>query len=87
MAWIETFRDLRQVEFDGRGFRALGATVEVLGTRDCRSPPAWSRALHDHRGQPDGIYYPRRHDSQAYAIALSIARPTPSATSVLAAGR
>lgn len=70
MAWIETSRALELVEFDGPGLRALGATLEVLGTHDYTLPGAWSRALHEHPARPDGIFYPCRHDNQEYGIAL-----------------
>lgn len=70
MAWIATVRRLNLVGLDGPGLHALGATLEVLGTRDYSLSRVWSRALHDHPGQPDGIYYPCRHDNREYAIAL-----------------
>lgn len=70
MAWIETVRDLRLVEFDGPGLHALGATLEVLGTQDYTLSRAWSRALYDHPGRPDGIFFPCRHDNREYAVAL-----------------
>ncbi|HEX2093705.1 MAG TPA: RES domain-containing protein [Longimicrobiaceae bacterium] len=58
------------MDLDGPGLHALGATLEVLGTRDYSLPGTWTRALYDHPGQPDGIWYPCRHDNREYAIAL-----------------
>jgi hypothetical protein len=61
---------LRLVDFGGPGLRALGTTLEVLGTRDYALPRVWSRALWSHPDAPDGIVYPCRHDNRASALAL-----------------
>jgi hypothetical protein len=70
LARIEILRSLRVVELDGDGLRAVGATLEVLGTRDYTLSTAWARALWSHPDEPDGIYYACRHDNRTTAIAL-----------------
>jgi hypothetical protein len=70
LAEIRIVRPLRLVEMDGAGLRTLGATIEVLGTRDYTLPNHWSRALWSHPDRPDGICYGCRHDNQTFAVAL-----------------
>ena len=61
--------DLRLVELHGPGLARLGATAAVSsGTYDVSQP--WSRALHGHPANVDGIVYRSNHDNGELCVAL-----------------
>lgn len=70
LAELDVLRDLRLVELLGPGLRRLGATAEVVSTRDYALSRAWSRALWAHPEKPDGILYRTRHDDSVRGVAL-----------------
>jgi hypothetical protein len=64
---VET--ELRLVELHGPGLARLGATAVVSsGTYDVSQP--WSRAIHDHPANVDGIVYRSNHDNGEHCVAL-----------------
>lgn len=66
---IATVRPLRLVSLHGPGLAAIGATSAISG--GLHGPAqAWSRALHDHSGVPDGLSYRANHDNGEHCVAL-----------------
>ena len=62
--------DLRLVDLHGgEAVGALGATG-VIGVGPHSLARRWSKALHEHPDQPDGIEYRCRHNSDELAVAL-----------------
>lgn len=66
-ARIEVTRDLRLVPLHSHHLVPLGATAEVAhGPESAYGlPQSWSRAIHEHPDQFDGIQYRSRHDDNA----------------------
>ncbi len=66
---FEAAEPIRLAMMHGEGLRAHGADASVVhgpyeGTWD------WSRAIHDHPAELDGVCYRARHDDSGLAIAL-----------------
>lgn len=70
IATIEVRRDLRLVPIHGSSLARLGVTAELASGRDYAASQLWSRALWEHRDQPDGVLYRSRHDDSALCIAV-----------------
>jgi hypothetical protein len=62
-------RPLRLVRLHGSGLQRVG-TDNAVSTGPYAPCGAWSDALHDHAGAPDGIAYRSRHDPDAICVAL-----------------
>jgi len=61
--------ELRLVELHGPGLVRLGATAAVSsGTYEVSQP--WSRAIHNHPSNVDGIVYRSNHDNGELCVAL-----------------
>ena len=60
---------LRLVDLTGSGLVHIGAD-ERLCSGEHALAQQWSKALHDHPAQPDGIYYRARHDPSRMAAAV-----------------
>ncbi|WP_048707559.1 RES family NAD+ phosphorylase [Microvirga massiliensis] len=61
--------ELRLVELHGPGLARVGATAAVSsGTYDISQP--WSRAIHGHPANVDGIVYRSNHDNGELCVAL-----------------
>jgi RES domain len=69
LARVGSDRKLRLVNLTGKGLARLGADNR-LGTCDIRVAQRWSRALHNHPQQPDGILYRSRHDPDLLCAAV-----------------
>lgn len=68
---LKPSRSLRLVDLRGFGLARIGATAEIAhGGLPYDAPQAWSKALHDHPLEPDGIAYTARHDDGALCYAL-----------------
>lgn len=52
------------------GLAELGIDQRVTGGDDYVISRGWSRAIHDHTAQVDGILYPSRHHNLMYCVAL-----------------
>lgn len=62
---------LRLIKLAGPGLAILGATAEVVhGGLPYGAPQTWSKALHGHPADADGIAYYARHDDEALCYAL-----------------
>ena len=70
IAIIEVRRELRLVPLHGPGLARLGITAELASGSSYATSQAWSRALWEHAGSPDGLAYRSRHDDSAMCIAL-----------------
>ncbi len=66
---LANVRPLRLVSPHGPGLAAIGATSAVSGGPHAAAQ-AWSRALHDHADEPDGLSYRANHDNGELCIAL-----------------
>ncbi len=62
-------RELRVVKLYGSGLQAVG-TDNAISTGPYEPCGLWADALWDHPGQPDGIAYQSRHDSNEICLAL-----------------
>lgn len=70
-AHLSSRRELRLVKLTGPGLGRLGATAEVThGSLPYDMPQAWSKALHAHPIQADGIAYTARHDDEQLCYAI-----------------
>jgi hypothetical protein len=68
---IQVQRQLKLVRLAGPGLARIGATAQVVhGGKPYDSPQAWSKALHRHPGNFDGIAYYARHDDEALCYAI-----------------
>ncbi len=69
LARIRVKRTLVLARMHGQGLRRMKATAAVV-----QGPYpvtwAWSKAIHDHRSQVDGIAYRARHDDDDLSVAL-----------------
>jgi hypothetical protein len=62
---------LRLATLHGPGLARMGATAEIAhGGKPYEAPQAWSRAIHGHPDQVDGIAYHARHDDQELCYAI-----------------
>ena len=64
--------DLRMVALFGPGLANIGATAEVThsGVGEYDLSQGWSKALHEHPGDFDGIAYRSRHDDNEICYAI-----------------
>ena len=67
---FEVGRDLRLVAIYGSGLARLGVTAELASGSNYAASQQWSRALWEHKDQPDGVLYRSRHDDSALCVAL-----------------
>lgn len=68
---LENTAPLKLAKLAGRGLAILGATAEVLHSGlPYDTAQDWSKALHDHRENFDGIAYYARHDDEELCYAL-----------------
>lgn len=68
---LKTTRDLKLVELHGPGLSRLGATAEVTHSGlPYDAAQDWSKALHEHPGNFDGIAYRSRHDDAEVCYAI-----------------
>lgn len=70
-ACLRTTRALNFVEMHGPGLSRLGATAEVTHSGlPYTTAQKWSRAIHSHPGNFDGIAYRSRHDDAEICYAV-----------------
>jgi hypothetical protein len=75
---LRLLRSLKLIKFCGPGLARLGATAEVTHSGlPYDVSQAWSKALHAHPANPDGIAYYARHDDEALCYALFDSVPAP----------
>jgi hypothetical protein len=67
---LEVLRALRLVSIYGSGLARLGVTAELASGSNYAASQQWSRALHEHKDDPDGILYRARHDDSVLCVAL-----------------
>jgi hypothetical protein len=68
---IEVTGALRVVRLYGPALAKVGCTAQVThGALPYHLPQAWSKAIHDHPAQPDGIAYRSRHDDNQICYAI-----------------
>lgn len=68
---FNTNRNLKLIRFAGPGLARLGATAEVSHSGlPYDVPQAWSKALHGHPIDADGIAYHSRHDDAELCYAI-----------------
>ncbi|MDK2747258.1 MAG: RES family NAD+ phosphorylase [Brevundimonas sp.] len=68
LAWT---RPLKLAQMYGQGLALLGATAEIThGSTPYDASYEWSKAVHDHPEQPDGIAYRSRHDDDQLCYAV-----------------
>lgn len=68
---LRNTRALRLVNLGGAGLARIGATAEILHSGlPYDVPQAWSRALHAHPINADGIAYRGRHDDNEVCCAI-----------------
>jgi RES domain-containing protein len=70
IATVEVRRNLRLVPVHGSSLARLGVTAELAAGSDYMGSQLWSRALWEHKDQPDGILYRSRHDDSALCVAV-----------------
>ncbi len=70
LAVITTTRPLRLLDLTGRGLARIGADARLTSGDDYGLAHRWSRAIHDHPSEPDGIIYCARHDPSRFSAAL-----------------
>jgi RES domain len=61
---------LRCVDLTGEVLRGLGCDNRIATETDYEQTQMWSRALHDHPDEPDGLIYLSRHDPQFRCLAV-----------------
>jgi hypothetical protein len=62
-------RTIRLVPLHGRHLAAIGANASVA-SGPYAVAQRWSRALHDHADDPDGIVYRATHDNDEFAVVI-----------------
>lgn len=65
----ETEASLRLVDLTGAGLAQIGATAD-LTSGFYRAAQRWSRALHEHPNEPDGLLYRLKHDPSRTGVAI-----------------
>ncbi|MGH2368023.1 MAG: RES family NAD+ phosphorylase [Chloroflexota bacterium] len=68
-ARVSTQRPLRLVNLTGPRLAQLGADAR-LWTGDYRIAQRWALMFWRHRDQPDGLWYPSRHDPERFCAAI-----------------
>jgi len=58
------------VDLSGKGLARIGADARLTSGDDYALSHRWSKAIHDHPSQPDGILYRARHDPSRLSAAL-----------------
>lgn len=66
---ITTNRPLHLVDLTGSGLAQLGADARLFAGEYVIAQ-CWSHTFYHHSAQPDGIYYPSRHDPSRRCLAL-----------------
>jgi hypothetical protein len=61
---------LRCVDLTGNVLRSLACDNRIATDINYEQTQKWSRALHDHPAQPDGLIYLSRHDPQFHCLAI-----------------
>jgi hypothetical protein len=69
LARVRVERTLVLARMHGQGLRRMKATAAVV-QGPYETTWRWSRAIHDHRRQVDGIAYRARHDDDDLSVAL-----------------
>lgn len=72
---LRVLAPLRLVTMHGRALRADGADASVVHG-PYTTTWAWSSAIHDHPGAPDGIYYRARHGCNLFRKRAPTCRTT-----------
>jgi hypothetical protein len=67
---LEVRRELRLVAIYGSSLARLGVTAELASGSNYAAAQQWSRALWEHKDEPDGVLYRSRHDDSALCVAL-----------------
>jgi len=67
---LEVRRALRLVSMYGSGLARLGVTAELASGSNYAASQQWSRSLHEHNDNPDGVLYRARHDDSSLCVAL-----------------
>lgn len=68
---LRTTRELRLIKLHGPGLSRLGATAEITHSGlPYTAAQTWSKALHSHPGNFDGIAYRSRHDDGEICAAI-----------------
>ena len=62
-------RPVRLDDLTGKGLARVGADARIFAG-DRKEAQAWSKAIHDHPSEVDGLLYPTRHDPMQLAAAL-----------------
>lgn len=70
LARVEPHRPLRLVDLRGEDLARLGADARLTTGESYAVAQLWSRAIHDHPRQPDGIVYNARHDPSRVCAAI-----------------
>ena len=70
LARLETTRTLDLVDLSGAGLAHVGADAGLWAGRDYALCGRWALAFWQHPQQPDGLYYPSRHDPQRASLLL-----------------
>jgi hypothetical protein len=61
---------LRCADLTGEGLRMIGCDNRIATEIDYARTQRWSRALHDHPAEPDGLIYLSRHDPQFRCLVI-----------------
>lgn len=69
-AALPLLRPVRVVRLRGYGLAPIGATASICSSVSYEAPQQWSRALHAHPRQVDGILYGCRHDDDQLCLAV-----------------
>lgn len=68
---LKAIRELKLVQLHGPGLSRLGATAEITHSGlPYTTAQEWSKALHSHPGNFDGIVYRSRHDDGEICAAI-----------------
>lgn len=70
IAVITSARPLRLLDLTGKGLARIGADARLTSGDDYGLSHRWSKAVHDHPSQPDGILYRARHDPSRLSAAI-----------------
>jgi hypothetical protein len=62
-------RPVRLVDLTGNGLARVGADARIFAG-DRQDAQVWSKAIHDHPSNVDGLLYPMRHDPKQLAAAI-----------------
>jgi hypothetical protein len=70
IAVITSARPLRLLDLTGKGLARIGADARLASGDDYGLSQRWSKAIHEHPSQPDGILYRARHDPNRLSAAI-----------------